>query len=77
VEIGDYGCEIGDDLGANEPTDILIGLSVGAQVAAVADGNRTTRRLWSSRIVTVPWSGRARADSSTSRWRMAAGARTR
>jgi pimeloyl-ACP methyl ester carboxylesterase len=36
VDIGDYGHEIGDELGASEPTDILIGLSVGAQVAAVA-----------------------------------------
>jgi pimeloyl-ACP methyl ester carboxylesterase len=36
ADLGDYGQQLADQLGAGEPTDILIGLSVGAQAAAVA-----------------------------------------
>ena len=49
ADIADYGREIGDELGASEPTDILIGLSVGAQVAAVA----ATRTSCLQRLVLV------------------------
>lgn len=41
-DIGSYGQQLGDQLNGSQPTDILIGLSVGAQVAVVA-ASRTTQ----------------------------------